>query len=70
MADNWWKGFHAEIWVVSETIIHVEIEGKFPHGFLRDFPEIPSRIYRDFGGFIGDKKWMILRGIIGDFQGN
>ena len=28
MADTCWRGIHGEIWVVSETRIRVEIEGK------------------------------------------
>ena len=30
MVDPWWRGIPGEIWVVSETRIHREIEGKFP----------------------------------------
>ena len=30
MVDPWWRGIPGEIWVVSETRIHGEIEGKFP----------------------------------------
>ena len=61
MADTWWRGIHVEIWVVSESRIHVEIEGKFPHGFLRDFPEIPCAEFIGIsGGFIGGKKSRIL----------
>ena len=67
MAEIWWKGINAEIWVESESRIHTEFNGKFLQGFLRDFPEIPCRILRDFGGFIEDKKFFkILRGILED----
>ena len=48
--------------MVSETRIRAEVEGNFPCGFLRDFPEIPCRIYRDFGGFIGDKTEVDVKG--------
>ena len=52
-----------ELWVVSETRIHAEIEGNSPHGFLRDFPEIPCRIYRDFW-------WVYWRDKMEDFKRN
>ena len=29
--NPWWRGIPGEIWVESETRIHREIEGKFPH---------------------------------------
>ena len=38
-ADSWWRGIPGEIWVVSETRIHGESEGKFvgiPYGFIGD----------------------------------
>ena len=63
MADTWCRGIHGEIWVVSETRIHVEIEGNFLCRFFRDFLEIPCRTYRDYwwihsrwnsGGFWGE----------------
>ena len=60
MVDSWWRGIHGEIWVVSETRIHLEIEGKFPCGFFRDFP---TEFIGSFGGFIGDKT-------VEDFKGN
>ena len=41
MVDPWWRGISGEIWVVCETRIHGEIEGKFGEGFLTDSPEIP-----------------------------
>ena len=41
MVDLWWRGIPGEIWVVSETRIHGEIEGKFGEGFLMDSLEIP-----------------------------
>ena len=62
MADTWWRGIHGEIWVVSETRIHVEIEGNFPCLFFGDFPDIPRRIYIDFW-------WIRRREISGRFSG-
>ena len=57
-----------EIWVVRKPVMHAEIEGNFPWGISRKFPEIPFRICRDFCGFIGEKQWGILREILQDSQ--
>ena len=67
MSDIRWRGIHAEIWVVSETRIHAEIEGKFQSGFFMDFPEnFPAEFIRIFGDFIGDKQWRIFSGTLGN----
>ena len=55
MADTWWRGIHGEIWVVSETRIHVEIEGNFYVDSLGISRRFPAEFIRIFGGFIGDK---------------
>ena len=63
MADTWWRGIHGEIWVVSETRIHMEIEGIFHVDSLGISRRFPAEFIRIFGGFIGDKS-------VADFQGN
>ena len=60
MADTWWRGIHAEIWVVSETKIHVKIFRVDSSGISLKFP---AEFIWIFGGFIGDKT-------VDDFKGN
>ena len=55
-------------WVVSETRIHVEIEGNFCIDSSGISWRFPTGFIEIFGGLIGDNKWMVLRGILGDSQ--
>ena len=55
MVDPWWRGIPGEIWVVSETRIHGEIEGNFRVDSPGIFRRFPAEFIGIFGGFIEDK---------------